>query len=84
MPKVTFSDLSAASQAVLGQLFLRGPTWDGNIIAKSGRNELVLLGFCIHQNGWAYLTSEGVELALAADVSHWHDKHWYRKQQNID
>jgi hypothetical protein len=44
--------LSSAATEVLMQLFVTGPTWDGNIISKAGRGELVELGLAFHENGW--------------------------------
>jgi hypothetical protein len=52
--------LSPAAIDVLGQLFVQGPTWDGNIISKAGRGELVRAGLAFHSEGWASLTEEGV------------------------
>jgi hypothetical protein len=49
---------------VLKQLWDTGPTWDGNVASKMGRNELVTRGWAIHANGHAFLTAEGVALAV--------------------
>ncbi len=78
-----FNELTSGSKDVLGQLFLCGPTWDGNIISKMNRDELVELGLAIHRNGWAFLTEAGVDMAIKAPVKDWHNQAWYRKQQNI-
>lgn len=43
---------------VLRQL-QRGPVWDGNLISKSGRNELVQAGYANRGNGMNSLTSKG-------------------------
>lgn len=51
----------------LGQMFTRGPTWDGNIVSKSGRDELVRAGLAFHANGWASLTDEGIRTAVGWD-----------------
>lgn len=78
-----FNELSGAEKDVMMQLFVCGPTWDGNVIAKSGRNDLVARGLARHRNGWAYLTDDGVAFAIVAPVKDWADQRWYRKQQAI-
>lgn len=62
----TFSanGISSAAKEVLGQLFLDGPVWDGNISSKVGRGELVAAGLAEHAHGFAFLTSEGVRIAV--------------------
>ena len=62
--------LSSAAKEVLGQLFMGGPTWDGNVASKTGRGELVRLGLAFHENGFASLTPEGVRVAVE-----WRDFH---------
>jgi hypothetical protein len=61
--------LTDAAIEVLGQLFVSGPTWDGNISSKSGRDELVAGGLAWHENGYASLTPEGVRMAAGWDMS---------------
>lgn len=51
---------------VLWQLFRNGPTWDGNIISKSDRDELFKLGLAARVDGWSFLTLDGMETAIAA------------------
>lgn len=46
---------------VLWQLFKNGPTWDGNIISKSQRDELVTAGWICQASGWNSLTKDGFE-----------------------
>lgn len=76
-----FEDLTSGQKDVLGQLFIQGPTWDGNIASKAYRDELCAMGLAEHRNGFAYLTRTGVDMAVTADVKNRHDKRWYRKQQ---
>lgn len=76
-------NLSSAAIDGLGQLFLFGPTWDGNVVSKSGRDELVVNGLAFRYEGWQSLTREGVKLALEMDVKSRYDQKWYRKQQNL-
>lgn len=45
-------------------MFKHGPTQDGNVPSKCGRDELVADGFAERFDGWNWLTYEGVTLAL--------------------
>lgn len=74
--------LSSAAVDVLGQLFTGGPTWDGNVASKSGRGELIRAGLAFHENGWASLTPEGVQMAAGwnrVDLAARHDQRWIKK-----
>lgn len=72
--------LSSAAIDVLRQLFMRGPTWDGNLVSKSGRSELVELGYAEQNNdGWQWLTSSGVELAVTAGRERAKNDDWRKK-----
>ncbi len=66
---------------VLMQLFVQGPTWDGNLVSKTQRDALVSSGLADRWNGWNFLTQEGVEAAVAGGIAarHWNDKRWYKK-----
>jgi len=68
------------SEALM-QLFVQGPTWDGNLISKSQRDDLVAAGLADRWDGWNFLTQEGVEAAVAGGIAAraWHDKRWYDK-----
>jgi len=57
-------ELSASAQEVLRQLFCAGPTWDGFVASKDGRNMLVKVGLAQRANGWTWLTEDGVMAAL--------------------
>jgi hypothetical protein len=74
--------LSSAAKDVLMQLFVTGPTWDGNITSKAGRGDLILAGLAFHENGWASLTPEGVRVAAGWELHELRqrqDKRWYQK-----
>lgn len=60
--------LAANEIEVLEQLFIRGPTWDGNIISKSGRDQLFDLKLASRVEGYSFLTAAGIRLALANRV----------------
>lgn len=66
---------------VLMQLFVFGPTWDGNLISKSDRDELVDAGLCNRWEGWNFLTETGVRTAVSGGhaASDWADRRWYLK-----
>ncbi len=69
------------SSEALMQLFVDGPTWDGNLISKEDRNILVEAGFAERWNGWNFLTQEGVEAAVSGGLAarDWHDGRWFKK-----
>lgn len=84
---ITAKALSSAAIEVLGQLFVKGPTWDGNISSKTGRGELCEVGLAEHAFGWAWLTRDGVQAAIEWDkatLKKWHDQRWYRKAATLD
>lgn len=76
-----FRALSSAAVDALGQLFVHGPTWDGDIISKTGRDDLIELGLASRAEGWAFITEKGLRLAISVEVKGRHDQRWYRKQQ---
>jgi hypothetical protein len=74
--------LSPAALDVLEQLFLTGPVWDGNVVSKAGRGELVSAGLAFHANGWASLTEEGVYVCATwnrADLKKRNRERWLDK-----
>jgi hypothetical protein len=42
----------------------KGPVWDGNLIAKSYRDELKRCGYVDQINGWNILTPNGAIVAI--------------------
>lgn len=76
--------LSSAAVAVLGQLYVAGPTWDGNVCSKAGRGELVRAGIAFHAHGYASLTMEGVRTAAEwpiADLRQRNETRWIEKRR---
>ena len=59
-----FRDLSASAKETMRCLFFHGPTWDGNVPSKQGRGELCNLGLAEHAFGFAWLTRDGVQVAI--------------------
>lgn len=82
---VVVKALSANAVEMLGQLFVNGPTWDGNIICKTGRGELFDTGLASRVNDFSFLTEEGVRAASEWNV-HWDrdDERWYKKRHCYD
>lgn len=78
---MSYSDNPHHKNEVLMQLFVFGPTWDGNLVSKSDRNALTKAGLADSWEGWNFLTPEGVKTAVAGGYAakDWHDKRWYRK-----
>lgn len=56
--------LTGAATEVIYCLFLLGPTEDGNLPSKSGRDDLFGKGLIDRADGWQWLTRDGVMLAL--------------------
>lgn len=74
--------LSSAAVEMLGQLYVNGPTWDGNVCSKQGRGELIRAGLAWHHHGYASLTPEGVLVAVnweRADLRSRRDDRWLAK-----
>ncbi len=67
MTKIEATPLSGNAIEVLGQLYVSGPTWDGNICCKNGRGQLCRAGLAWHEHGYASLTPEGVRVAVEWD-----------------
>lgn len=60
--------LSTAAADVLRQLFVDGPTYDGDLCSKSGRVELAVHGLAHSQDGWNTLTEAGFGAALTVGL----------------
>lgn len=56
--------ISASAAETLRCLFFHGPTWDGNVPSKQGRDELVDMQLAVRRRGWQSLTIAGLELCL--------------------
>jgi len=75
--------LSSAAVEVLGQLFVSGPTWDGNIASKAGRGELFQAGLVDRYEGFTFLTRDGLVAAVDWNARDHADKRWYKKQNGV-
>lgn len=57
-------DLSNFAVETLWQLFRNGPTWDGDLASKTGRDELVDLGLVERGRGFQWLVRAGIDEAV--------------------
>ncbi len=57
--------MTGAEYDTLWCMFVNGPTWDGNLPSKSGRDSLVRDGLAFQFDGWQSLTEKGVRAGLA-------------------
>jgi len=62
--------LTAAAADVLRCLFFHGPTWDGNVPSKTGRDELVDMKLAQRGQGWQWLTRAGMDICFANGIHH--------------
>lgn len=71
---------------VLMQLFVSGPTWDGNLISKGDRDDLVVAGLADRWQGWNFLTEAGVKTAVSGGyaANDWRDRRWYEKAAHLE
>lgn len=63
-------ELSSSAAEVLCCLFFLGPTWDGDVPSKSGRDELVDAKLVARGNGWQWLTRAGIDACFLNNVQH--------------
>ena len=66
--------LTGAEWEVLWCLFYLGPTEDGNLPSKSGRDSLVEGGWAFRHDGWQSLTEKGLRHALRLGMDRKKDK----------
>ncbi len=78
---MAYSDNPHHKNEVLMQLFVEGPTWDGNLISKSDRDELVDADMCERWQGWNFLNLDGIKAGVAGGYAAKDraDTRWYRK-----
>lgn len=77
--KIKAEPLSSCAKEVLGQMFMNGPIWDGNLVSKSGRTELVSLGLAFQWNGFQSLSEEGLRVAVEWKEFHQPMTQWSRR-----
>lgn len=80
-PKAIKVALSGSAADTLRCLFFHGPTWDGNVPSKSGRDELVRMGLAARGNGWQWLTNAGIEACFTNGIHNEKDSRESRDRQ---
>lgn len=60
----TIDTTTGAMRDTLKAMFFTGPVCDGNVPSKAARDGLCRAGYAIHAHGFAFLTSDGVELCI--------------------
>jgi hypothetical protein len=75
--------LAAIEIEVLEQLFIFGPTWDGNIVSKSGRDQLFDLKLASRVEGYSFLTAAGIRLALQNKVERKKETNRRREREKL-
>ena len=60
--------LTGAEWETLWCLFYHGPTWDGDLPSKSGRDSLIAGGWAFGFDGWQSLTEKGMKEALKREM----------------
>jgi len=71
MSQIAFTPLSTFAVEAILQLWRTGVVWDGNLVSKQGRDELVKQGLADRINGFNFLTKEGI---LLVSETHGHEK----------
>lgn len=64
--KAAARPLDDMERDVFRQLFFHGPTWDGDVSSKSGRDGLVERGLVVRRDGWQTLSEAGFTAAVEA------------------
>lgn len=68
------TELSGREYETLWCLFYHGPTWDGDIPSKCGRDDLVERNWAFRYDGWQALTPEGLTAAIELGMDRKKDK----------
>lgn len=63
--QIPFKPLTRFALEVINQLWKSGPVWDGYLVSKTGRDELVDVGLCDRCEGFNFLTKDGVRVMAA-------------------
>lgn len=76
-----FKPLSGAATDTLFCLFIHGPTQDGDVPSKSGRDDLYDMGLIDRADGWQWLTRDGIMLSLGKGLDR-RKEQWQRDRSN--
>lgn len=72
--------MTSATRDVIRCLFFHGPTSDGDVPSKFGRDEAVRLGYAERWNGWQFLTSDGTRFAVENLLLDREKERWQRER----
>lgn len=61
------TQINASRLEVFSQV-LKGPVWDGNLVSKADRDALFDAGYINRWDGFNFITSEGIRVALALGI----------------
>jgi hypothetical protein len=75
--------MSGAARETLRCLFFHGPTWDGDVPSKAGRDELCDLKLAERGFGWQWLTREGVDFSVTVMMYDREKEKWQRKRADL-
>lgn len=81
--RTTEPKLSGAATDTLLCMFLHGPTWDGDVPSKSGRDELVSLGLASRGAGYQWLTDAGARLCLRLGYASRKERHDRKRRSEL-
>lgn len=73
--------LSGAAADTLRCLFIHGPTWDGNVPSKTGRDDLVNMGLARRGKGWQWLTGAGIAACFENGIDAEKERHESRERE---
>lgn len=74
--------MSAAARDVMRCLFFNGPTLDGDVPSKNGRDEICSLGYAERWDGWQWLTKTGVQFAVNSMLMEGQKAKWQRERSH--
>lgn len=72
--------MSGAARDTLRCLFFHGPTRDGDVPSKMGRDDLVELGLAERWQGWQWLTREGIDFSVTVMLLDTEKDKWQRQR----
>lgn len=81
MAPAPWSVAALAARETLRCLFFHGPTRDGDVPSKSGRNELVNLGLAERFEGWQWLNRAGMDFSITVMMLDGEKDKWQRQRE---
>lgn len=72
--------MSGNARETVRCLFFHGPTRDGDVPSKSGRDEIVTLGLAERCDGWQWLNRDGIDYAITVLLMGEEKDKWQRRR----